>query len=89
MIFFTVSFSRFTPSREKPKRGYVRMLPQNENWNEGTFAKTTLYETALLSPGDKNPPPPKRKIFMFGLFPVFWRETSPQTWRIYGVRGPF
>ena len=26
------------------------MLPRNENRNEGTFAKTTLLETALLSP---------------------------------------
>ena len=28
------------------------MFPQNENRNEGTFAKTTLLETALLSPND-------------------------------------
>ena len=40
------------PRNEKPERGYVRMFPRNESRNEGTFAKTTLYETALLSPGD-------------------------------------
>ena len=28
------------------------MFPRNENRNEGTFAKTTLLETALLSPSD-------------------------------------
>ena len=28
------------------------MFPPNENRNEGTFAKTTLLETALLSPND-------------------------------------
>ena len=28
------------------------MFPRNENRNEGTFAKTTLLETALLSPND-------------------------------------
>ena len=28
------------------------MFPQNENRNEGTFAKTILLETALLSPND-------------------------------------
>ena len=30
------------PPERKPERGYVRMFPQNENRNEGTFAKTTL-----------------------------------------------
>ena len=35
-----------------PERGYVRLFSWNENRNEGTFAKTTLYETALLSPGE-------------------------------------
>ena len=30
------------PPEQKPERGYVRMFPQNENRNEGTFAKTTL-----------------------------------------------
>ena len=28
------------------------MFPRNENRNEGTFAKTTHLETALLSPND-------------------------------------
>ena len=28
------------------------MFPRNENRNEGTFAKATLLETALLSPND-------------------------------------
>ena len=28
------------------------MFPRNENRNEGTFAKTALLETALLSPSD-------------------------------------
>ena len=28
------------------------MFPRNENQNEGTFAKTTLLETALLAPND-------------------------------------
>ena len=43
--------SDVAPER-KSERGYVRMFPQNENRNEGTFAKTTLYETALLSPSE-------------------------------------
>ena len=48
----------------KPERGYIRMFPQNENRNQGTFAcspgtktgtrarspKPPFYETALLSP---------------------------------------
>ena len=37
------------------------MFPRNENRNEGTFAKTTLLETTLLSPND-----PK------GWFPKGW-----------------
>ena len=32
------------PRNEKLERGYVRMFPQNENRNEGTFTKTTLLE---------------------------------------------
>ena len=50
----------------KSERGYIRMLPWNENQNEGTFAcspgtktgtrvhspKPPFYETALLSPGE-------------------------------------
>ena len=35
-----------------PKGWFRRMFPRNENWNEGTFAKTTLLETALLSPNE-------------------------------------
>ena len=35
-----------------PKGWFRRMFPRNENRNEGTFAKTTLLETALLSPSD-------------------------------------
>ena len=35
-----------------PKWWFRRMFPRNENRNEGTFAKTTLLETALLSPSD-------------------------------------
>ena len=35
-----------------PKGWFWRMFPRNENQNEGTFAKTTLLETALLSPSD-------------------------------------
>ena len=35
-----------------PKGWFRRMFPRNENRNEGTFAKTTLLETALLSPND-------------------------------------
>ena len=35
-----------------PKGWFWRMFPRNENRNEGTFAKTTLLETALLSPND-------------------------------------
>ena len=35
-----------------PKGWFWRMFPWNENRNEGTFAKTTLLETALLSPSD-------------------------------------
>ena len=54
------------PPERKPERGYVRMLPRNENRSEGTFAcspgtktgtrahspKPPFYETALLSPSD-------------------------------------
>ena len=35
-----------------PKGWFRRMFPRNENRNEATFAKTTLLETALLSPSD-------------------------------------
>ena len=35
-----------------PKGWFWRMFPRNENRNEGTVAKTTLLETALLSPSD-------------------------------------
>ena len=35
-----------------PKGWFWRMFPRDENRNEGTFAKTTLLETALLSPND-------------------------------------
>ena len=35
-----------------PKGWFWRMFPRNENRNEGTFTKTTLLETALLSPSD-------------------------------------
>ena len=35
-----------------PKGWFWRMFPRNENRNEGTFAKTTLLETALLSLND-------------------------------------
>ena len=35
-----------------PKGWFWRMFPRNENRNEGTFAKTTLLETALLSPNN-------------------------------------
>ena len=41
-------YVRMFPQNEKPERGYVRMFPRNENQNEGTFAKTTFYEAALL-----------------------------------------
>ena len=52
------------PPERKLERRYIRMLPRNENRNEGTctsspgtktrtsFTKTTLYETALLSTSD-------------------------------------
>ena len=30
------------PGTKKTERGYMRILPRNENRNEGTFAKTTL-----------------------------------------------
>ena len=52
----------FEPPADPPFRGFAkgwfpkgwfwRMFPRNENRNEGTFAKTTLLETALLSPSD-------------------------------------
>ena len=35
-----------------PKGWFRRMFPRNENRNEGTFAKTTLLETAPLSPSE-------------------------------------
>ena len=38
------------------------MFPRNENRNEGTFAKTTLLETALLSPNDPFWSTPKRVV---------------------------
>ena len=38
------------PPERNPERGYIPMFPWNENWNEGTFAKTS--ETALLSASD-------------------------------------
>ena len=51
------------PPERKPERGYIRMLPRNENGNEGRFGcspgtktgtrvlspKPPFYETALLS----------------------------------------
>ena len=40
------------PQRENGTRVDVCMFPWNENRNDGAFAKTTLCETALLSPGD-------------------------------------
>ena len=54
------------PLERKPERGYIRMFPQNEKRNEGTFAcslgtktgtrvhspKPPFYETALLSPSE-------------------------------------
>ena len=40
------------PLERQLERGHVRMFPRNENQNEGTFAKTNLYETALLSPNE-------------------------------------
>ena len=36
------------PPERKPERGYVRMFPRNENRNEGTFAKTTLFRNRPL-----------------------------------------
>ena len=52
------------PQYQKPERGYIQMFPGIKNRNEGTFGcslvpkarnegtftKTTLYETALLLP---------------------------------------
>ena len=32
------------PPERKPERGYVRMFPRNENRNEGTFGKPTLFQ---------------------------------------------
>ena len=54
------------PPERKSERGYIRILAQNENRNEGTFAcsprtktgmrvrspKPPFYKTALLSPSD-------------------------------------
>ena len=46
-------YIRMFPPERKTERGHVHMFPQNENRNEGTFAKTTLnYETALVSPSE-------------------------------------
>ena len=36
------------PPQRKPERGYGRMLPRNENGNEGTLAKTTLLRNRLF-----------------------------------------
>ena len=38
------------PRYHKPERGCMRMFPGTKNRKEGTFAKTALYETALLFP---------------------------------------
>ena len=47
------------------------MFPRNKNRNEGTFATTTFYETALLSPSEFNLVPlPSRK------FPGHLRRTT-------------
>ena len=43
------------------------MFPRNENRNEGTFAKTTLLETALLSPNDR-----PFLVLTKGWFPKGW-----------------
>ena len=45
-----------------PKGWFWRMSPRNENRNEGTFAKTTLLETAPLSPNDPFWWEPKRVV---------------------------
>ena len=54
-VDFGVNFCSFFRGFAKgrfPKGWFWRMFPRNENRNEGTFAKTTLLETALLSPSD-------------------------------------
>ena len=56
-----------------PKGWFWRMFPRNENRNEGTFAKTTLLETALVSPN--NP----FLVLTKGWFPKGWfRRMFPQ-----------
>ena len=77
------------PPERKPERGYIRMFPrnenrtegtcawdpQNENWNEGTFTKTTLCETALLSPGEWRGLP-SQQWSLKSFWPV-WRRGFP------------
>ena len=41
------------PPERKPKRGYVRIFPRNENRNEGTVAKTTLLRNLRSIRGDE------------------------------------
>ena len=66
-----------------PKGWFWRMFPRNENRNEGTFAKTTLLETALLSPNDPF------LVLTKGWFPKGWfRRMFPGTKTGTRVRSP-
>ena len=87
------------PPERNPERGYIRMFPQNENRNEGTFAcspgtktrtsvhspKPPFYETALLSPGDNG------NLLPQGVSNVPWRKRAlrPTQRIIQGYFKPF
>ena len=45
---------KFPPER-KPKRGYIRMFPRNENRNEGTFACSPGTKTGTRARSPKQP----------------------------------
>ena len=46
------------PLERKPERGYIRMFPRNENWNEGTFACSPGTKTRTRA---RSPKPPFTK----------------------------
>ena len=52
VVFQKDGFLADVPPERKPERGYIRMFPRNENWNEGTFAGSprTKTRTRVHSP---------------------------------------
>ena len=75
-----------SPER-KPKGGYVRMFPQNENRNEGTFAKTTLWRnrpfvSSRICTGTLGVTL-KRTSCLFVLFEGYCCKTPLSEWNAY------